>query len=648
MRQQICIAFLLMVTSTRAAVAAECSPTISSVPELPSITRGQTVTVLGDCLPKQGVKVALRTGKEKQGDKGLPPLDAKVADDGKSLSFQIPLGSFETGRYLVFVSLDSKELPVPGDLRVLSDEPAKVKIDSMSPVTVYPTGTNNTYDFEISGENLGKAPDDNIVEVVGRGPQTAGSSEDCKRYASDQAYEKMCLSYGPGMEGKKLKVSGFNAGNHEGPVNIRLRVGNNVSDPKIVTLSALPEWEVRALAIVASVVFALIVLAMVWKGIKLAKSAQSGGVLDWFFLDRQTGSYSLSKFQLIAWTAVAIFGYVYVLLCRTLIQWDFHFPPIPNGWPTLLGVSAATTVAAVGITTNRGSKGAGPLEPSFADFISSGGMVTGDRFQFFVWTLVGFLGFLLLVLLADPSTLKEVPDVPQGFLYLMGISAAGYLGGKVVRLPGPVIQQLLVTAKPLRDAQGKEQPVELTINLRGENLSTDAAIKIDGVQLRPKDEFEIVEVKPQNAPADPSFRAEVNVVLKNAAKYVQGQYELTFINKDGQMAVAEFPVDPLKLNAVDNLTAEGNPVTITVTGENFGDNMTAEWIDPSKTITVIPTDKVKKKRDKEAEITLTPGTTKGQGTLTLISANQLRASSPVQVLDLASASGLPSVTGATA
>jgi len=316
-----------------------------------------------------------------------------VADDGKSLSFQIPQGSFETGRYLVFVTVDSKELPVPGDLPVLSDEPAQVKIDSISPVTVYPTGTNNTYDFEISGENLGNAPGDDIVEVVGRGPQTAGSAEDCKKYASNQAYKKMCLSYDPGMERRKLKVTGFNAGNYEGLVNIRLRVGNNVSDPKTVTLSALPEGAVRALAIVASVVFALIVLAMVWKGIKLAQGSESGGVLDWFFLDRQTSSYSLSKFQLIAWTAVAIFGYVYVLLCRTLIQWHFHFPLIPNGWPTLLGVSVATTVAAVGITANRGSKGAGPLEPSFADFISSGGMVTRDRFQFFVWTLVGFLDF---------------------------------------------------------------------------------------------------------------------------------------------------------------------------------------------------------------------------------------------------------------
>jgi hypothetical protein len=515
---------------------------------------------------------------------------------------------------------------------VLSDEEGKVKIDSISPASVYPTGAHWTYNFEISGENLGRAASDDLLEVDKRGPQAMGSSSDCKTIETSEASGHLCLFYESGMAGRKLRVTAFNSGNYEGPVNIRLRVGNNVSDYQTITLSKLPEWAVRSLAIVIAVIFGLIVLGMLTKGIQLAKGENSGSVLDWFFLDKQTSSYSLSKFQLIAWTAVAIFGYVYVLLCRTLIQWDFQFPNIPNGWPTLLGVSAATTVAAVGITANRGSKGAGCLKPSFADFISSGGMVTSDRFQFFVWTLVGFVGFLLLVLLADPSTLKQLPDVPQGFLYLMGISAAGYLGGKVVRLPGPVIQQLLTCAEPLaRDAQGKELPVKLTIDLKGENLSTDAAIKIDGVQLRPKDEFTIEEVKPQNAPADPTFRAEVNVVLKNAAKYVQGEYSLTFINKDGQMAEAKFPVDSLKLNAIGNLAAGTDPVPVKITGENFGDNMTAEWIDASKTIALIPTANVKKKSDTEAEITLIPGAAKGQGTLTLISANHLRATSPVQV-----------------
>jgi hypothetical protein len=234
-------------------------------------------------------------------------------------------------------------------------------------------------------------------------------------------------------------------------------------------------------------------------------------------------------------------------------------------------------------------------------------------------------------------TLTPGPTTGQGALILISANQLRASAPVQVQPPGPVIQELLVRATALtRDAQGQEQPVELTIDLKGENLSTDAAVKIDGVQLRPKDEFTIEDLqppKPQNAPADPSFRAEVNVVLKNAAKYVQGQkqYELTFINTDGQMAVAKFPVDPLKLNAVGNLTAAGTPVTITVTGENFSDNMTAEWIDPAKTVTVIAPDKIKKKSDKEAEITLTPGPTKGQGVLILISANQLRASAPVLV-----------------
>ena len=411
-----------------------------------------------------------------------------------------------------------------------------------------------------------------------------------------------------------------------------VRVGDNdVSESKTIKLSTRPEEEVRALAIIVSAACGLIVLAMVWKGIRLSQANASGGVLDWFFLDKQTNSYSLSKFQLVAWTTVAIFGYVYVLFSRTLIQNDFTFPAVPSGWPTLLGMSAATTVAAVGLTSSRGSKGAGPDKPSLADFISAGGMVMGDRFQFFVWTLVGVLGFLMLVVLADPSSLKALPDVPQGFLYLTGVSAAGYLGGKAVRSPGPVIHQLLASAKQTPAAAGTD--TELKILVRGENLSQNAAIKVDGTGLRINDEFEIRVGKLQDGASDVSFCSELTVVLKHGDKYAEGEHELTFINtKDGQMAVAQFPIDPLELGKIPDQQAGAASVSVTIPGENFGDNMTAEWLDPSGNKNLIDASGVKKTSDKEAVVTLTPGTAKGQGTLTLISANKLRASSPVQVI----------------
>ncbi len=634
--KRILITLLFALTSAATAVAAECSPEITTVPDLPSTARGQTVTIAGKCLPK-AAKVLLRTGKS--GDNDVP-LNAQVAPDGNSISFQLPK-ELQPGRYLVYLTADSRELPVPGDLRVLTDEPAKPKIDSISPANIYPSGPNDTYNFEISGQNLGKTPGDNVVEVVGRGPQPkiTDAPQACQQKAATKLAKDepkvMCLSYDPGMDGRKLNVSGFNAGNYEGPVKIQVWVGNNVSDPYTVTFSRLPEGLVRLLAFFASIVFAVIVFWMVSTGIKRSKGDDSGTVLDWFFLDKQTDSYSLSKFQLIAWTAVAIFGYVYVLLCRLLIQWNFEFPPIPNGWPTLLGISAGAAVAAVGVTNTRGSKGAGPLKPSFADFISSGGMVTSDRFQFFVWTLVGFLGFLLLILLADPATLKVLPEVPQGFLYLMGISAAGYLGGKVVRLPGPVINQVLVqSATPAGKDEGKDVPASVKMKLTGENLSTDASIKIDGDDLRKDQQFTIDDggAKPPDGAPDSSFRTELVVELKKADKYIERQHTLAFTNnKDGQMAVAKFPKDPLTIDPVADQPQGTNSVTFAVKGANFEDNMTAEWIDAAKGAVPVSV-QVKKKSDKEAEITLTPGATKGEGKLTLISAIKLRASTPVNVV----------------
>ena len=136
-------------------------------------------------------------------------------------------------------------------------------------------------------------------------------------------------------------------------------------------------------------------------------------VLDALFLEGDTASYSLSKFQLLAWTPVAISSYLYLFFARALIQCSLTFPNIPEGWPTLLGMSAGASIIAVGVTATRGPKGAGTIGPSSADLVSSGGLVTGDRVQFFLWRLGGCTAFLFLVLLQDPSGMKELPKLPR-------------------------------------------------------------------------------------------------------------------------------------------------------------------------------------------------------------------------------------------
>jgi hypothetical protein len=430
------------------------------------------------------------------------------------------------------------------------------------------------------------------------------------------------------METRKLTVKGFHPARFDEPIQFRVRVNGSLSEPKPVTFSRVTRSQLRGSAIVLSLVLGLIVLALVWKGIGVYKIGdQNYSPAAAFFLDKQTNSYSLSKFQLLAWTGVAVFSYIFAFLCRILIQWEFTFPAIPSGWPTLLGISVGTTVAAVGITSNHGPKGAGPVSPSISDLICSGGLVASDRFQFFVWTLVGCGGFLALVLSHDPSTLKELPDVPDGFLYLMGISATGYLGGKLVRSPGPVVAQLLVTAVA---PAAVGSPATMTINIKGENLSQKALVNVDGDTLRP-DQFELDAVKAQPQASDSSFCTEINVRLKDASSYVEGVHTLTLTNKDGQMAACDFPVDPLAIDPNQCFPADNQSKVVKVTGKNFADGMTAQWKDPAGTVADLAATAVKKISDIELSITLTPGSTKGQGTLVLISAIKLRSTASVMV-----------------
>lgn len=519
--------------------------------------------------------------------------------------------------------------PAPAAPAAPAPAPTAPKVD-IFPTADYYNSKDGGFDFAISGDNLAPVATENVIEVVGRGPIPKGTDEQCRTDDAIKKFGQLCLSYAPGQEGHRLLVKGFHPEEYEGQVFFRVRVPNSgVSEARPVTFASVRKWVLYVLAIGVSLAVAAFVLGIVWKGIGIYKIAgESYTPLESFFLDKETNSYSLSKFQLVAWTTVAVFGYIYLLLCQSLLQWSFKFPDIPSGWPTLLGVSAATTVTAVGITSMHGSKGAGPVLPSLADFITSGGMVLSSRFQFFVWTLVGCAGFLFLTLRNDPSSLTALPEVPPGFLYLMGISAAGYLGGKLVNLPGPVVQQLLVSS--VVGAVPGTSPAQLVINLKGQNLSSNASVKVDDKDLRMIDEFAIECVTPQSQPPDPSFCSEIEVTLKAADNYLEGQHKLTITNKDGQMAASTFPLDALTITSVADLTAGATPVNLVVNGTNFVVGMTAVWKNAALVETAIPAGQVQKKSDTQLVVTLEPGTV-DKGTLTLVSPIGLRAHVDVTV-----------------
>ncbi len=604
-------------------------PSIACTPTLHQVAPNEEVVLSCDNLPPQGVQISIKGVSDQTTGKGKP-LPTNV--EGRNVTFRVP-DTTQAGQYSISVAAGTKEPVSVAQLDVLGP----VVLEAVYPLTNYPLGKG--FSFELVGKNFTRLSQ---IEVEG-----LGSVPSCPPDATASS-GVLCRKEIQFTDTGKLKVTGFYPGPRYGPIQIKVRAGSSVSKTLPVTFAAATQQGAALAAAAIFLALAYVLYSLVRRGLTTdTVNGIKASPLAALFLDRQTNSYSLSKFQVLAWTAVTVYSYVYLFLCRTLIQGDFRFPDVSQNLPQLFFISAGTTVAPTAITANWGSKGAGPIRPSIADFISTGGLVAGDRFQFFIWTLVGCAGYVYLVISMNPETPNiSLPEIPQNFLYLMGVSSAGYLGGKLVRKPGPVIKSLAVAkitpapagappnaaqALALLDQQYRPQdaaigvtlPV-LTLNLKGENLDPKAQVKVDTQPLR-GDMFWI------NGQPDPQsgFCTDVNVSLNDAAKYIDGIHELTLVNTDGQSSTVSFPADPLSIDPIPDQTVGNAAVDVPVTGKNFVAGITAEWRNPADAVapgnalvTYVSATKL--------TVNLTPGLA-GTGKLTLISPIGLRASRSITV-----------------
>jgi len=196
-------------------------------------------------------------------------------------------------------------------------------------------------------------------------------------------------------------------------------------------------------ALAISLVLALLPLAL----LSTVQRAYRIGNADYkwrmLFLDPETNTYSLSKLQFYMWTVAALFTYAYLFISRVRVQFG-PWPDIPSTLQGIIAVAGGTAVTSQIVTSAKGSKGSGEERPSFADFITSGGVVAADRLQMFLWTLFGVGAFLYAVWQLEPGTISDLPAVPERLLVLLGTSSACYLGCKMARKAGPVINEISI------------------------------------------------------------------------------------------------------------------------------------------------------------------------------------------------------------
>lgn len=230
----------------------------------------------------------------------------------------------------------------------------------------------------------------------------------------------------------------------DGEMMLVVRQGDLLSEPRSFKVFRYSQVPVATVSAIAAGALGLLVLVLMGFVDKHHLPEPGAGRLRILFLDAETNTYSLSKFQFYLWTAAALFGYSYLVISKMLVQ-RAAWPDIPGTLPGIIAIGAGTAIGSQVVTGVRGPKGSGAESPNLSDFVTSGGVAAADRIQMLVWTLFGVGAFCLAVVQQTPGAIQELSPVPQGMLYLMGLSSVGYLGGKLARKPGPVINEISIT-----------------------------------------------------------------------------------------------------------------------------------------------------------------------------------------------------------
>jgi hypothetical protein len=529
------------------------------------VPRGGAVTFKGQNFPANPKDITVFLNGKEEGPAAL------VSPDKQSFIFVIPAES-NLGQYNVMVRFKLNNVTVPfppvtplDAMLVIHSEAGKTepKISSVSPLLTYPE--KEVYGFDVIGEGFSRKGRDNGLVIQNRGEVQNICWEDDK----DCDPKDLNRVHGKAVSSQQLTFSGIPR-KHEGVNDVQVRVGQNYSNVFQITLSRVTSKIPVQVSLVVFVILFGFILFLTSRGLRTSPIAgRRYGLITALFLDKETDTYSLSRFQFFVWTAVALFSYLYLVLSRSLVQWRLEFVDVPPGLPGIILISAGTTVLAQGITNSKGTKGAGEIHPSMSDFISVGGVVVPERFQFFLWTIVGAAVFIFLVLLNDPGTIKDLPQVPSGFLELMGVSSLGYLGGKLARKPGPIIDEILSSFGSL----------ELT--LKGHNLSKDASFQIEGEEVASDN----IEGKPTIVPDEEhptlNMGKELRFKIRDPKpEWLKDDAKLAIINPDGQKAVWAYKVGPLVMSIEVKRQLESPLSIVMLKGVNIDEQTQVELEDP--------------------------------------------------------------------
>ncbi|HVZ40285.1 MAG TPA: hypothetical protein VHI13_13480 [Candidatus Kapabacteria bacterium] len=268
----------------------------------------------------------------------------------------------------------------------------------------------------------------------------------------------------------------------------------------------------------------LVMVLIIWLVVRRYRPLPNQPKRNWLqllLIDPSNNTYSLSRAQFIWWTGILVFSYGFLFISRALVEHIYEFPSL-DGFAWTFLISLGTLLGAQATEQVKGAKGSGTGAPVLADLFMHGGVIALERVQQVLWTLVGSVMFVV-ILLKNYSISTMMPVIPQELLAVMGLSSAGYIGGKVIRNPGPTISN----AVPNGDG---------TYSITGQNLAPNAKVLIDGVEAGTVNTVKVDPTKSGNNATE--LKAVASAV---ATKSMTGPKQVVVVNPDGQRATTTLP-----------------------------------------------------------------------------------------------------------
>ncbi|MCB1177509.1 MAG: IPT/TIG domain-containing protein [Leptospiraceae bacterium] len=204
-------------------------------------------------------------------------------------------------------------------------------------------------------------------------------------------------------------------------LTIQVVVGGRPSDYKEIVIldDHWKRWIISLSILLLSILYFM--LAFVMKQLNF---------VDKILIDKDTNTYSLSKFQAIIWTVVLLGSYFYIAISNGLLLGNGTIPDFNPSLIGLLSISYGGLIGANGLGAKKPKNEVVRQPPQLSNLFSAGGSIDISRLQLFGFTIVGVIIYLYNLVNSNP--LNGLPDIPTTLLGLMGVSHSGYLGGKVV------------------------------------------------------------------------------------------------------------------------------------------------------------------------------------------------------------------------